>query len=265
MNVKILRVIVLGLALVGMAEGAERGVAESSKDLRATIQKWIAVMKETQETQQEWKRNKQILEDTREALGLEVEQLKSEIAAAEKRIATADSASAEKLERKRSYEAGREALRASLDRVEDRVSEVLPLLPEELATAPKMEAAIADHRKFAAAEDSGELSLNKRLTAMLTILSEAEKFNQLVQVFSSRPREVDGEERLFDVLYFGSSLGYAVDQDGSLAFQLHPGPDGWKSQRIEGADEAKAVRELVDVANKSGETKLVRVPLELAD
>lgn len=258
-----LRACFLACAMIGMAGAAETDGGESNKTLRATIQKWIGVMQETQDAQEDWKKNKQVLQDTRESLRLEVDQLKEEIAAAKERLAAADTASADKLERQRAYEEGREALRDGLNLVEAQVSAVLPLLPEELASDPKMEAAVADHRKFAATADKEELSLNKRLSAMLTILSEAEKFNQAIQTFSNRPREVDGEERLFDVLYFGLSIGYAVDQDGTLAFQLSPGADGWDARRLEKSGEATAVRELMDVANKSGETKLVAVPMTL--
>ena len=242
---------------------AEVGGGESNKTLRATIQKWVGVMKETQAAQQGWKKNKQILEDSREGLQLEIEQLEEEIAAAKERIATADSSSADKLERKRAYEAGREALRAGLDRVEAQVSAVIPLLPEELASTPKMEAALADHRKYVDTTEKEELSLNKRLTSMLTILTESEKFNQTIQLFSNRPKEVDGEQRLFDVLYFGVSIGYAVDAEGTVAFQLSPGENGWEDRRLAGNGEAEAVRELLNVADKSGETMLVAVPMSL--
>jgi len=248
--------------LIAPAHAAE-GVGTANSRLRATIQKWVGVMKETQQVQQDWKRNKQILEDSGESLRLEIGQLKEEIASAKERIAAGDTDSVVKLERKRQFEAGRESLRVQLDRVEGWVSEVLPLLPEELSRTPKMEAAMADHRKFVGTGEKEELSLNKRLTAMLTILAEAEKFNQTVQYFPNRPKEVEGEQRLFDVLYFGVSTGYAVDQEGTVAFQMRPGADGWEDRRLEGAGDAAAVRELLNVANKSGETILVTVPMVL--
>lgn len=253
---------VLLLAVAPVVHG--QGAAENQR-LRATIQKWVEVMKSTQTRQQEWKQDKQVLEDSREALKQEIAQLESEIAAAKERIATADAGSAEKLERKATYEEAREAFREGLDAVEQDVTAVIPLLPKELAETPKVEKAIQDHQRYVESDDKEELSLNKRLNTMLTILAEAEKFNQAVQTFSGRSMAVDGERLLLDVVYFGLSLGYAVDEQGTVAFQLIPTALGWTDQRLKPGAETEAVRQLLDVAHRKGEARLVQVPVRVTD
>lgn len=254
-----------GALILLMPVGGASADGEVNRKLRATIQQWVEVMKSTQVVQQEWKRDKQVLGDSREALDLEIKQLEGEIAAARERIAAVDSGSADKLERKRTYEEAREALRVGLDEVEREVSEVIPLLPKELAELAKVEAAIQDHQRHADGRKEQEVSLNKRLNTMLTILAEAEKFNQTVQAISGRSMAVDGERLLLDVVYFGLSLGYAVDEAGTVALQLSPTELGWTDRRLAPGKETEAVRELMDVAHRIGEASLVSVPVTVGE
>lgn len=253
-----------GLVACATAQAQEAVGRETTKSLRATVQKWTEVMRETQGAQERWKQDKQVLQDTKSSLEIEVEQLKAEIKAAEERIAETDAASADKLALKQMHEKAREAFRAGLDAVEAEVSAVIPLLPAELAENPKMQVAIESHRKFSASTEKESLSLNKRLDAMLTILAEAERFQQAIQVYGGRVRELSGEQRLLDVVYFGLALGYGVDQDGTIAFQLSPSPEGWVERKLE-AEDALAVRELMNVAQKSGEVRLVDVPMTIGE
>jgi hypothetical protein len=128
-----------------------------------------------------------------------------------------------------------------------------------------VESAIRDHERYVGSDDKEGVSLNKRLNTMLTILAEAERFNQAVQTFSGRSMAVDGERLLLDVVYFGLSLGYAVDEQGTVAFQLIPTALGWTDQRLKPGADTKAVRQLLDVAQRKGEARLVQVPLRMND
>jgi len=121
----------------------------------------------------------------------ETKQLETEILAAFDRLAVADEESKEKLEARDRYNAGRDYLRKGLDELEPKVSAVIPLLPEELASQPKLEKAIVDHQKYASFNNKNHIGLNTRLTAMLTILIEAEKFNQVVTPYGGFRRQKD--------------------------------------------------------------------------
>ena len=124
---------------------AQDGGVEANKKLRATVQKWISVMKETQEKQKEWKEKKEILLDSKASLEAETAQLESEILAAFDRQKKLDVQSADKLAEKKSYDAAREALRDGLNDLDAKVSAVIPLLPKQLTKEGKIEKAIADH------------------------------------------------------------------------------------------------------------------------
>ena len=243
---------------------AQESKTENNKALRAAIQKWVAVMKETQTVQKDWREQKQVLLDSRDSLTSEVTQVENEIAEADERRKTLDQASEDKLARKATFDAGREALRAGLDALDAKVSAVIPILPAELVKNGKLEKAIVDHQKFSATEDKETLGLNSRLTAMLTILTEAEKFNQIVSTFGGKTVQAGEERVLLDGAYFGLACGFAANEAGTVAFKLTPSATGWSEEEITDEDLIKEVRALINVANGSGETRLITLPLEIA-
>jgi len=73
-----------------------------------------------------------------------------------------------------------------------------------------------------------------------------------------------GKKILLDGAYFGLAMGFAANEEGTVAFRLKPGSDGWEEDELTGEDIVKEVRELINVANGSGETRLVNIPLEIA-
>lgn len=242
----------------------QQGGTEANKALRATIQKWVAVMKETQEKQKNWKEQKQILSDTKDSLVSEAAQLEKEIKDSEERLAASDNASKDKLAQKDRYDEGRETLRAGLDQLEEKVSQVINILPIQLKEEGKLAKAIVDHENFRKAEDKKSQGLNARLTAMLTILTEAEKFNQIVSTFEGASAQSGNETVLLDGAYFGLALGFKANEAGTVAFMMKPSPDGWTDTELQGEELISDVRKLINVANGSGETALVNVPLEIS-
>jgi hypothetical protein len=254
------------LALLPLTLPAQDGPVEANKKLRATVQKWTAVMKEIQETKRSWRDDRQIYLDSKEALKAEKAQLDGEIEAAEKRKATLDSKSSDKLKQKETYDNARKALRAGLDGLEDRISAVLPLLPKELLANDKLDKAISDHKSFVSkkGKEKEAIALNSRLGAMVTILVEAEKFNQIVTNFDNRSARVKGQDVILDGLYFGLAMGFAANGAGTTALQLTPGPEGWQETEITDAEVIQQVRELIDIGKGAGEVRLVPMPLEIA-
>ena len=55
------------------------------------------------------------------------------------------------------------------------------------------------------------VALNSRLGAMVAILVEAEKFNQVVTSFENRSAKVNGKDILLDGIYFGLAMGFAAN------------------------------------------------------
>lgn len=245
---------------------AQDGGVEANKKLRATVQKWISIMKETQRKQKEWKEKKEILLDSKESLKAETAQLETEIKSALDRRKKLDIESEGKLKEKKSYDDAREALRDGLNDLDAKVSAVIPLLPKELTKVGKVEKAIADHLGFVKRNDKDKIALNARLTPMITILLEAEKFNQVVTAFTGGglTADVDGDEVILDGIYFGLAMGFASDEQGKVAFRLDPSPEGWTKKEISDPETVAKIRELIDVGKGSGDVRLVDLPLEIA-
>ncbi len=243
---------------------AEQGGVEANKKIRATVQKWISVMKDIQEKQQNWREQKEILSDSKASLIAENVQMETEILSAFERLGSTDEVSQKKLAEKKSYDDGREALRDGLNDLDAKVSAVIPLLPKELTSNPKLEKMIADHKNFVIRQDKEKMSLNGRLTAMLTILTEAEKFNQVITPFTGRSAEAGGQKVLLDGIYFGLAAGFAANEAGTVALHLKPGIDGWTETEITDPEVVGQVRKLINVGNASGELQLVTIPLEIA-
>lgn len=237
---------------------------EETSALRTTIGKWIEMMRMVQEEQARWTRERQILEANREGLQQEIADLEETIEATMARIAAADEESREKLDKKRRYDAAREAMAKSLTVVEERVREVLPLLPGfYLSENTKLAAAAEDLKKSAGlSEEEKKKGLTKRLSAVTTVLNEAEKLQQRAWVRDER-REVDGENMIVTAIYFGLSTAFAADTAGTVALRGRPGPEGWEFEKISEPGAPEAVLDLIAVAEGSGEIKFVEVPVEL--
>ena len=243
---------------------AQDGNIEANKKLRATVQRWISVMKETQEKKKDWREQKQILEDSKDSLEAETAQLESEIEAAQARRKKLDDDSIDKLDQKMTYDEAREVLREGLDGLDAKVSAVIPLLPDTLKANGKVDKAITDHKGYVLRKDKQGISLNARLSPMITILIEAEKFNQVVTPFKGLEAEVKGETVLLDGIYLGLAMGFAADGKGQVAFRLTPGSEGWEKEEITDSEVVVSIRELIDVGNATGEMRLVDLPLEIA-
>jgi len=235
----------------------------TNNELRASVQKWISVMKSTQEKKSAWREQKQILLDSRDSLSAENAQMEKEILSAFERLGSTDEASKKKLDEKKRFDDGRIALRDGLNDLDEKITAVIALLPEELSKQAKLDKAIADHKNFVIRQDKETISLNGRLTAMLTILTEAEKFNQVVTPFSGRTVEVGGNKVILDGIYFGLAIGFAADEAGTVAVQLKPGKEGWIETEITDPEVIERVRELINVGNGSGEVTLVPIPLDI--
>ena len=243
---------------------AQIGGVEANKALRATVQKWISVMKEIQLKKKEWQDKKEILQNSNEALQAEATQLEAEILSAVERQKKLDTQSENSLAQKKTYDDARLALRNGLDQLDEKVSAVIPLLPEQLVNEGKIQKAITDHQGFVGRNDKDEIALNARLTPMITILLEAEKFNQVVTPFEGLTADLGDKKVILDGIYFGLAMGFASDLEGNVAYHLKPGPEGWDKQKISDPETVIKTRELIDVGKGDSDLRLIDLPIEIA-
>jgi len=249
------------MAMSGRCEEASGPGESPTAVLRDTAAQLVQTMQKVQEERVRWNREKQILESTKEGLNREVSDLKQAIKSAEERIASTGKDEQEDLERKKQFDRARDTLRESLQLAEVEVRKVLPLLPEFLVRENAKLAPALDSLNESSGKGARE-NLGKRLQSITLLLAEAEKFQARLWV-RGEERVIDGVNMLVTTIYFGLSVAFSTDQQGTVALRGYPGAEGWQFQTLDDEDAPARILDLIEVATLKGDIKFVEVPLEL--
>jgi hypothetical protein len=258
------------VALILFSIGFARGqtVAEQHIELRTTLEQWMEAVDKSQELENKWEREKSVLLDSAVGLKEMLQQAETDIKAAQKRLETADQASQEKIAQQNTFNEAREMLRRGLGPVEAEVAKVVPLFPEFYVGgeegSSKLKAAIEElsaHRKAESEEKEG-LGLNARLQPLVQILTEAERFHSKLWAVT-HPLKVGEVEKQMKVLYFGLSVAYAVDDEGTVALFGKSSGEGWQFEELAGDEVGAKVLALYRAADGSGESQMVSLPLSV--
>jgi hypothetical protein len=220
---------------------------------------WVETMSRIQQEEDDWSRDKEVLENFKEGLEKEIEDLKERIEAAETRRQGADKESLDKSAERERYAAARDELAATVRKLEQALSARLPLFPQPLKADAKVAQAIEDlNRALALPPDKRDSDVSKRLLTIITLTSEAEKFQQTVHIRPELHQDKSGREFNMQVIYFGLAVAYAVNEDGSLALSGRPGPDGWVFE--ESPHLAGAIQELIGAATGNRDAAFIQLP-----
>jgi hypothetical protein len=254
--------ILLCAARLCAQEPAVAPSASPNEALRSTIRQWVETMKRIQKEEDDWERDREILENYKEGLTKEIEELKSAIASAQDRKAGADQESLDKTSRREAYGEARKTLAAAVRKLEQDALAKAKLLPAVLRTEPKTAQALEDiETDVNLTGDQADQGLAKRLNNLLTLLGEAEKFQQTVHVRDELHQRRDGTEFNLKMVYFGLAVAYGVNDGGDFAVVGRPGQDGWKYD--ERPELAARIRQLVGSATGDVEAAFVPLPLEI--
>lgn len=261
---------ILCILILGFGSGSlpAQTRAEMHVELRAIIGQWMQAVDKSQALENQWESERVVLQDSIVGLKGMVEQAEVEVLEVENRLAEADESSLEKLKQQDDYDAAREVLRKGLPLVEAEVAKVVPLFPKFYLGAekgsPKLRPAIEDLDKHRAAEpdEKEKISLNGRLQPVVQILTEAERFNSKLWTVT-HPLRVGEVDKQMNVLYFGLSLAYAVDDAGTIALRGKSSATGWHFEPLSGEGVAGEVLTLYKAADSSGESQMVNLPLSV--
>lgn len=242
--------------------------AEQHVELRATLAQWMQSVDRSQELESRWNLEKTVLADSIVGLRTMLSQSEADLAKVKERLATADEASQAKLEQQTDYNEAREALRKGLAPVEEEVALVIPLIPDFYLNgddgSPKLKGSIEQllkHRRTSPQERES-LGLNSRLQPLVQILTEAERFHSKLWTVT-HSLQVGEIKKQMKVLYFGLSVAYAVDDDGTVAMEGRSSSEGWVFTPMRGEEVAQKVLRLYKAADGSGESQMVSLPLTL--
>jgi hypothetical protein len=252
---------ILLLPFLAVPVTAQDAALTPSEELRVTVREWVETMRRIQQEENDWSRDEEVLRNYQEGLEKEIADLKQRIEDATTRKTGADRETSERhLERDRLANA-KDELAAIVRRLEENLSAKLVLLPPSLLAEPKVAQGAEDLRaalKLPAARRNE--SVPKRLLNVINLLTEAEKFQQVVHLRTELHKNREGREFNMRVIYFGLACAYAVNEDGSFALAGRPTADGWVFD--ERPDLAREIERLI--ASTSGDADAAFVTLPLA-
>ncbi|MGB6223636.1 DUF3450 family protein [Haloferula sp.] len=247
------------LLLASPAFGDETG--SQTEKLKDSIREWIETTREIQKQEDDWDRDSEVLQGHRDGLETEIADLKEQIELAKSSKGTADKKSLEAVEKYEALKDANDLLSSRLAELEMAMVEQLPLFPPPLTKDPRVAQMISDVKASAAKGDKSEQGGNARLNTVLNLMAAAEQFQGSVHPDSESRKVADGRELKINMVYFGLSTAYGVDEAGEVAFVAKPGPSGWVFE--ENNDLAPQIRNLVDVMNGDADAKFVSLPISL--
>lgn len=211
----------------GMVPAQEAGVTPT-EELRTTISEWVETMRKVQAEENDWERDKEVLQNYREGLEREIGDLKEQIASAKTRKEGADKESLDKVNERNRFAEAKDGLAVTVRRLEESLHAKLTLLPAPLRQESRVSQMIEDlERDIKLPEDRRGENVSKRLLNIINLLTEAEKFQQTVHIRPELKKDSTGREFNMRVVYFGLAAAYAVNDDGSFALVGKPTADGW--------------------------------------
>jgi hypothetical protein len=227
--------------------------ADEYDRLEAATERWVDLEKRIAEERNSWKAQKGILEQRVLALeaGLEelnksLENLDEASGIRQDEIQNYDATLAELEETRAFYVEKLEALELQFVQFREKGPD---FLDSELETASE---------KLEVADPA---ALGERAQIMIAAFTRIEEFNRTVTI-DYVPRELeDGREVMVSVLYWGLARAYAVDPQGTIAWELEPGPEGW--EWIERRDSIAPILELVRIYEQLRPPSLQVVPAKV--
>ncbi|MDP0501190.1 MAG: DUF3450 family protein [Verrucomicrobiota bacterium JB022] len=230
---------------------------ENAKVTQELIQEWVSTEKRIVDERNEWDLEKEIMQDSIQALKEEKSSLQSIIEDAEASAGEADKKRAELLEAKDKLQATSKDIAASISTYEKELLALAPRLPKPLQRMIKTPLGRIP------TDEETEVSLSIRTQNVVAILNEIDKFNGVVTKETDIQELDDGSTAEVTTLYFGLGGAFFTDPEGTYVGVGKPSTDGWVFTAA--PESADAIKQLVAVYDRSVEASYVSVPYEIID
>ncbi|MBE7501023.1 MAG: DUF3450 family protein [Verrucomicrobiales bacterium] len=233
------------------------GTGESALgETRTTLEQWVQTHQLLSRTRADWAKDQDLLEQTRALFQRELKSLDEQVARLEtNQVAMAGERTAAEAQ-DTLFRAALDGVRGPLAQVETRIKTLEPIFPPVLRSTlqPLL-------NRLPTTPQPTNVTVAARLQAVLTLLSEIDKFNgTLTLVEETRPGP-QGKAVAVDVLYAGLAQAWFVDKTATFAGVGIPGPTGWNwTSRPEVAN---AVARAIRVYRNELPAAFVALPLEL--
>jgi hypothetical protein len=223
---KSIQVTLLLLATSLLPLGAQSAPTEDP--VRDSLRLWVETMKNRQLQQDEWKRDQEVLQNYKDGLTRELEDLKKIIVETKERNQAADKGALDLTAKINAYQEAQKMLGDAVRVLENAALTQAKRLPISLANDTRIKQFLAEISKDV--QLTGEKlneGLPKRINNILAFLGETEKWQQTIHIKEEVHALKDGREMNLKVMYLGLAVGYGISAEGNIAIVGTPGAEGW--------------------------------------
>jgi len=260
MTPPVFRTVLLALAVTGLAGRSSAGAEAVPKppgidSVRQVVTEWAKVRAETVRLEEDWRSERELLVSTQRALQEQVARLENEKQALAAGTAAERDSLADLAARNA---AAQDSLKAAGQRLETIAAQLIALrrwLPPRLAEALEL-----PYRSLA----NPALAPTERMQIVTTLLNRCTQFDRTI-TYGEEVLAVPGESagKMFEVIYWGVSHGYALDRSAGKAWFGSPGPQGWAWEPMPAA--AAGVARLIAIYRDKADPQVVLVPARITD
>lgn len=224
------------------------------EEAKSTVSQWAETESLISKELNEWKEDKAVLEDLARMLEVERESLTEKIDKTKESATEADKRREEIVDKKESIEAASDVVRANLETLEDGIRELIPYLPVNYVDSIRPLI-----RQLPEKGKPTQLSLSVRLRNVVGILSQANKFDNVISLETETREFPGGPSKQVNTLYFGFSIAYYSDTTGEKAGYGYPTAQGWKWE--ESPEYGPAILNIISMYQKGKQAEFVKLPV----
>ncbi len=260
MTFRIVHALRLALA-IGALTGIARAAADQAEkspgveSMRQVVTEWSKVRAETVRLEEDWRSERELLTSTQRALQEQVARLANEKKVLEASTAAERDSLAELAAANAAAQASLKSAGQRLEAMGAQLVALRPCLPPRLSQALEL-----PYRSLA----NPALGPTERMQHVTTLLNRCTQFDRTIsygEELLAVPGEPEG--KMFEVIYWGVSHGYALDRTAGRAYFGSPGPQGWAWEPI--PEQAAQVVRLIAIYRDKGDPVAVAVPARITD
>ncbi|RME70908.1 MAG: DUF3450 family protein [Verrucomicrobia bacterium] len=250
-------VLTAALAATGIAFSTASAADEPNlKETRTALQQWVELRQLISEEENNWRAEKETLEESIRLIKSEMERLDNEMKEIDERSTAAEKERAELNERNAELKKAARAVTDAIESLEQAIISMHDRLPEKLQNDIEVL-----YQRIPKGGIATRASTGERLQNIVGILSQVEKFNRTITLTSEIQELPDGTSAQVDTIYLGLAVGYFVDGTNKFAGILTPGPNGWTSTVSN--DLAPQIRKAIQVYKNEALAEFVPLPVSI--
>lgn len=241
--------------IVGMSLAEPLGADALSESVNV-VEQWVETEKRISEVEAEWAFNRATMQNLIDLYREELGNLEQVIEEAQADVSAAERERSELRGRDEALKEVESGVLGLIEEAERTLKQLEPFLPKPLAEelSPLFRGLPEDVK-------ASRLSIGQRIQPVVAILTQIQKFNQVVTVVEGFREFEAGKTVQTETVYFGLGAAYYVDQANTHAGVGELGPDGWEWR--DDSSLVASVRTFVNIYRGLEQATYVEVPLSV--